>query len=48
MNEIIIQGINFDEKSSYQKGAKHAPKKIREALYCGSSNLFTENLTQVV
>lgn len=47
MNKIIIQGINFDEKSSYQKGAKHAPKKIREALYCSSSNLFTENLTSI-
>ncbi len=47
MNEIIIQGIKFDEKSSYQKGAKHAPKKIREALYCGSGNMFTENLISI-
>ncbi len=43
MTKIIIQGIQFDEKSSYQKGAKLAPPLIREALYSGSLNLFAEN-----
>jgi len=43
MNRIIIQGIKFDEKSSYQKGSKHAPPLIREVLNCGSLNLFAEN-----
>ncbi len=43
MKRIIIQGIKFDKKSSYQKGAKLAPPLIREALNCGSLNLFTEN-----
>jgi len=43
MNRIIIQGIKYDEKSSYQKGTKLAPPLIREALNCGSSNLFAEN-----
>ncbi|MEW7277386.1 agmatinase [Aquimarina sp. 2201CG1-2-11] len=43
MSKVIIQGIRYDEKSSYQKGAKLAPKVIREALYCGSSNLYSEN-----
>ena len=42
MTKIIIQGIIFDEKSSYQKGPKLAPPLIREALTCGSSNLFSE------
>jgi len=43
MGNIIIQGIKFDEKSSYQKGPKKAPPLIREALHCGSSNYFAEN-----
>jgi len=42
-NKIIIQGILFDEKSSYQKGSKLAPPLIRKALHCSSTNLFTEN-----
>jgi len=29
--------------SSFQKGVKLAPPLIREALYCGSMNLFAEN-----
>ncbi len=41
--KIIVQGIQFDEKSSYQKGSKLAPPLIREALYCGSLNLYAEN-----
>ncbi|WP_109301369.1 agmatinase [Aquimarina sp. AU474] len=43
MTKIIIQGIKFDEKSSYQKGPKLAPALIREVLHCGSLNLFAEN-----
>jgi agmatinase len=43
MPKIIIQGIKFDEKSSFQKGPKLAPPLIREALHCGSLNLFAEN-----
>lgn len=35
--------MKFDEKSSYQKGSKLAPPLIREALNCGSLNLFAEN-----
>lgn len=42
MSKIIIQGIQFDKKSSYQQGPALAPPLIREALDCGSSNLFTE------
>ena len=47
MNKIIIQGIQFDEKSSFQKGPKLAPPLIREALHCGSINMFSENLTSI-
>lgn len=43
MNKIIIQGIQFDAHSSYQQGPKLAPPLIREALYCGSLNLYAEN-----
>jgi len=47
MNKIIIQGIKFDDKSSYQKGPKLAPPLIRKALHCGSSNMFSENLISI-
>lgn len=47
MHKIIIQGIQFDEKSSYQQGPKQAPPLIREALHCGSGNSFTEDLTSI-
>lgn len=39
----IIQGIQYDEKSSHQRGARHAPPLIRKALHCGSMNLTAEN-----
>ena len=47
MEKIIIQGIKFDEKSSYQNGPKLAPALIREALNCGSANMFAENLDSI-
>lgn len=43
MTKISIQGIQYDEKSSYQQGPKLAPPLIREALHSGSMNLFAEN-----
>tara|TARA_R110002073_G_scaffold89852_7_gene212550 strand:- start:15223 stop:15999 length:777 start_codon:yes stop_codon:yes gene_type:complete len=43
MKKVIIQGILFDEKSSYQRGPELAPPLIREALHSGSMNLYTEN-----
>ncbi|CAL2089509.1 Agmatinase [Tenacibaculum sp. 190524A02b] len=43
MTNVSIQGIPFDENSSYQKGHKLAPKLIREALNSGSMNLYAEN-----
>jgi agmatinase len=47
MNNIIIQGIKFDEKSSYQKGPKLAPPLIRAALNSSSTNMFAENLIAI-
>lgn len=47
MSNIIIQGIQYDEKSSYQRGPRLAPPLIREALTCGSSNMFAEDLTSI-
>ncbi|WP_400072893.1 agmatinase [Zobellia russellii] len=47
MSKIIVQGIQFDEKSSYEKGPKLAPPLIREALNCGSANMYAENLISI-
>jgi len=43
MKRINIQGINYDQKSSYQQGPSLAPTAIRKALYSGSMNLFAES-----
>jgi arginase len=40
---ISILGIPFDANSSYLRGPAEAPKAIREALYAGCSNLWTED-----
>ncbi len=39
---VAIQGILFDQKSSFLKGPRLAPPKIREILHNGSSNYFSE------
>jgi arginase len=38
----ILLGIPFDAYSSYLRGAAEAPAKIREALRCDASNMWTE------
>jgi len=43
MNRINIQGIEWDAKSSFQRGPAKAPALIRKALYSDSMNLFSEN-----
>jgi len=43
MNRINIQGIEWDAKSSFQRGPAKAPELIRKALYSDSMNLFSEN-----
>jgi agmatinase len=37
-----ITGFQYDENSSYRRGAADAPPRIREALFCESSNLWSE------
>ncbi len=44
---VIVIGIPLDHNSSYLKGAASAPGAIREALYCDSSNLWTEDLVDL-
>ncbi len=43
MKNIIIQGIPYDDKSSFLEGAAEAPEIIREVFHSGSSNYFAEN-----
>ena len=40
--KIILQGIQFDEKSSFMRGPAAAPPAIRKILNNGSANFFTE------
>ncbi|WP_340201793.1 agmatinase [Ascidiimonas sp. W6] len=41
--KILLQGILFDEKSSYLQGPSEAPPIIREYLHSGASNYYAEN-----
>ncbi len=43
MTNIIIQGIPYDDNSSFLEGAAEAPEIIREVFHSGSSNYFAEN-----
>lgn len=43
MKPLSIQGIKWDEKSSFQRGPRLAPPLIREAFFCPSANLSAEN-----
>lgn len=38
----VLVGIPFDGQSSYLRGAGDAPPKIREAMRCDASNMWTE------
>ena len=40
--KIILQGLPFEEKSSFLRGTAEAPQAIRAILNNGSSNYFTE------
>jgi len=42
-NTINIQGLEWDEKSSFQQGPAKAPSLIRKALHNDSMNLFSES-----
>ena len=43
MVKISLQGILFDQKSSYLKGPAKAPPLIRKAYHSNSANYFAEN-----
>lgn len=47
LSVVSLLGIPFDENSSYLRGAAQAPPRIVEALLCDSSNLWTENGTDL-
>ncbi len=40
--QVTMIGIPTDEFSSFMKGCAEAPDKIRETLYCGAANFFSE------
>ncbi len=44
---LTMIGAPFDGASSFLRGAAAAPDKIRAALASPSSNLFSENLTDL-
>jgi agmatinase len=46
-NVVSLLGIPFDENSSYLRGTAQAPPRIVEAFFCESSNLWTENGTDL-
>ncbi len=45
--DITVVGIPFDKNSSYLRGPASAPKRIRESLFCESSNMWTEDLVDL-
>lgn len=47
MSKITLQGITFDEKSSFLKGPALAPPLIRKAFHSPSSNYYSENGTLI-
>ncbi len=42
MQKIVLQGIAYDEKSSFLKGPALAPPLIRKAYHSASANYFSE------
>src|ERR1700682_5203883 len=40
---VSLLGIPYDANSTYLRGPAEAPPLIREALYCNSTNLWTED-----
>lgn len=43
MQKVVLQGILYDEKSSFLRGPALAPPIIREAYSSDSANLYAEN-----
>lgn len=46
--KIALQGIQFDEKSSYLRGPALAPPLIRKAYHNESANYFAENGMEIL
>lgn len=46
--KIVLQGILFDEKSSYLRGPALAPPLIRKAYHNESANYFAENGMEIL
>jgi arginase len=42
-NDIAVLSVPFDGNSSYLQGPAAGPARIHEALYCPSSNMWTEH-----
>lgn len=45
--KIIVQGICYDQKSSFQKGPAKAPQLIRERFWSDAYNHYAENGVEV-
>lgn len=45
--KITLQGILFDEKSSFLRGSAMAPPEIRAAYHSSSANYFSENVVEI-
>lgn len=48
MKRITLQGILYDDKSSYLKGPAKAPPRIRKAYQCASANYYAENSLEIL
>ncbi|MCW5516678.1 agmatinase [Muriicola sp. Z0-33] len=47
MSKIILQGIVYDDKSSYLRGPAKAPPLIRQAYRSNSANFFAESGVEI-
>ncbi|MFO7708291.1 MAG: agmatinase [Desulfobacterales bacterium] len=45
--EIVVLGVPLDWNSSFRTGSALAPERIRQALLCESSNLWTESVVDL-
>ncbi len=48
MNKIVLQGICYDAKSSFLKGAALAPPAIRSQYHSKAFNYFAENGMEII
>ncbi|MGB5236451.1 MAG: agmatinase family protein [Flavobacteriaceae bacterium] len=48
MQKIVLQGIAYDDKSSFMKGTAQAPPLIRECYHSASANYYAENGMEII